>query len=501
MRHPGERSHHKVIPSSSVFFWRPNNGQTEVFLARRRKTMRAFPGLWSGVGGKVTTADRSFLQESCSGGVGEELQVLKAAAVREVYEETGVLLARKALVHPIANPREVELTDLGLVCKDYLWDWLVPAGQRVTPKFGPLIFDTQFFLSKVPPGQSPMVGEDHPEFDAGKWLPAQEWVDAFDKQVHQIVPPVLDVVRAVASTPTVLSAAQTLESTNHLPPGLQCSVEAHPGIQVLPLDSSTLPPASTTNTVVIGRGKILVVDPGSPDQGEQELLTQVVRGMVGRGGTVVGVVLTHGHKDHWEGLEAFQKEWQVPTYVHPHFHPRLTGPLPDIEPLVDGQRFDLGWDDRSGKEWVVQVVETGGHVTGHVCLIDMRFNALVAGDFVSGAGTVLVEDMGAYLSGLRRLLSLGVGVVIPGHGPVRHDGHELLTNYLNHRIARLDQIFDVIASASGGTTVAEITDKVYSDVAESYRSLAKQQVLTNLRYLTQAGEVRQEGSIYFLPSS
>jgi len=67
---------------------------------------------------------------------------------------------------------------------------------------------------------------------------------------------------------------------------------------------------------------------------------------------------------------------------------------------------------------------------------------LFTGDHIMGGSTVMIEDMTAYLSSLRRLQGNGLRRLHPGHGPIIDDPDRILGEYLAHRVEREAQILD-----------------------------------------------------------
>ena len=89
MKHVSGKLERRILDSASVFFYRENNSKIEIFLARRNPQLRSFPGLWSGIGGKVSSDDKKFVGQDPTG---LTMDVLKACAFREVIEEIGLIL-------------------------------------------------------------------------------------------------------------------------------------------------------------------------------------------------------------------------------------------------------------------------------------------------------------------------------------------------------------------------------------------------------------------------
>src|SRR5262245_65242594 len=112
----------------------------------------AFPG------GKTHDADAPLVDESS----GVSLQLL--GAVRELFEETGVLLARcedgsfPASSDELSRLRN-DLLEGRITFHDLLGRQrlrldprdLTPAGHLVTPPFAPVRFDTAFYVANLPP--------------------------------------------------------------------------------------------------------------------------------------------------------------------------------------------------------------------------------------------------------------------------------------------------------------------------------------------------------------
>jgi 8-oxo-dGTP pyrophosphatase MutT (NUDIX family) len=131
----------------------------EVLLMRRPGGAEFAPGAYVFPGGSVHPEDRAFADE------------LRAAAVRELFEEVGVLLARRRgrFAHNADCRRFRELLEAGSGWKDGLdalelepaFDRLAYFARWVTPKPLRRRFDTRFYLCRLPAGQTihPQPGE------------------------------------------------------------------------------------------------------------------------------------------------------------------------------------------------------------------------------------------------------------------------------------------------------------------------------------------------------
>ena len=144
----------------------------------------------------------------------------------------------------------------------------------------------------------------------------------------------------------------------------------------------------------------------------------------------------------------------------------------------------------------LEAIATPGHAPDHVALLFGR--VLFAGDTVLGEGSVFVGgeegSMAAYLDSLRRLLSLDLEAILPGHGPVVWDPRAKLEEYLAHRLERERLVVEALAA--GAVSRDEVLDRAWSDVdfdAAPYLRFAAGLTLdAHLDKLSTEGRLRDE---------
>lgn len=264
-----------------------------------------------------------------------------------------------------------------------------------------------------------------------------------------------------------------------------------PAIHVVPVRTPTLPPATHTNTWVIGEGELTVVDPASPWDDEQQRLLAALEARIAGGERVVRIVLTHHHADHVGGAVALRAQLgargvAVPIAAHAATIERLRRMHID-ETLAHGDELEAG-----GRRLVVRF--TPGHAPGHVALHDPDSGAVVAGDMVAGVGTILVEpedgDLGEYLASLEQLRSLAPSVLLPAHGPALRHPDAVLSFYIAHRHQRTEQLRQALERA-GRATPLELAASVYGDqVPRDVLPIAARQVVSHLRWMASHGLAR-----------
>jgi 8-oxo-dGTP pyrophosphatase MutT (NUDIX family) len=167
--------------------------EIEVFMMVRHHQIEFNSGALVFPGGSVDNNDREIAQNPAlySGGEGLDIDALgfRIAAIRETFEESGILLARpkgsKALVDA-KRASEIEaahraelndrkttflkvLTDNGMLLA---LDALVPYAHWITPEGMPKRFDTWFFLAAAPPDQ--LGAHDGKESTDSIWVSSRE---------------------------------------------------------------------------------------------------------------------------------------------------------------------------------------------------------------------------------------------------------------------------------------------------------------------------------------
>ncbi|MGI5197064.1 NUDIX hydrolase [Streptomyces sp. CA-288835] len=220
-----------VVPkrAATVMLLKDTDGAPAVHMLRRRASMAFAGGAYAYPGGGVDPRDderqirwtgptRAWWASRL--GVDEtSAQAIVCAAVRETYEEAGVLLAgptpdsvvgdttgddweadREALV-----ARDVSFAEFlerrGLVLRsDLLGAWT----RWITPEFEPRRYDTWFFVAALPEGQRTRNAST--EAESTVWIRPGEAADAYDKGDLLMMPPTIATLRQLRSYATAAEA-------------------------------------------------------------------------------------------------------------------------------------------------------------------------------------------------------------------------------------------------------------------------------------------------------
>ncbi len=552
-------SGHQIPPdarraASLMLLQDADRGGVEVLMLRRaerdgdlRSGACVFPG------GVVESADRAA-RDWCLGpsdaevsarlGLAEGGLDYLIAAVRESFEEVGVLLACRpdggpvdlATLHAALAPWRLHLhrgeRDIGALCRafdlrldlrglHYYSHWLTPPGVRKR-------FDTRFFTARMPPGQRPEA--DLAEAVELMWARPAE---ALARDSGYVLLPVTRCtlqdlqVRPDAATAHAEAGARRAIGLNmprigRTRQGQRIVLPWEPGWAELgrldpqgrqtvgaeivagePVRLSsrilrlTAPNAGMmtgpgTNSYLVGAddpgAPLAVIDPGPDDPAH---LAALVAAAPRR---ITHVLVTHTHPDHSPGAMALARTTGarlIGRRAPPH--PGQDQSFePDHEP-VEGERLALG----AGT--TLHALHTPGHASNHVCWRLAEERLLFTGDHVMQGSTVVINppdgDMRAYLAQLERLLALDLEWFAPGHGFLVAEPHAVLRALVAHRMRREARVLAAL-QASGPAPARALVAAAYEDTPVHLYGVAERSLLAHLHKLEAEGRAVESGGVW-----
>jgi glyoxylase-like metal-dependent hydrolase (beta-lactamase superfamily II) len=232
-----------------------------------------------------------------------------------------------------------------------------------------------------------------------------------------------------------------------------------------------------TNTYLVGRGDLVVVDPGPDDPVHRRAVVDAATEL---GGTIGAIAVTHAHPDHAPGTAPLAAATGARVFAA-----GVPGVLEPDTAVADGTVLEAGAAR-------LRAVHTPGHASDHVCWLEERTGVLFAGDHLMEGVTVVIRpldgDLGAYRASLERLRHLdpAVAVVAPGHGRLVDDPMGLVAAVEHHRTGRGRLVAGALDSA-GVATVDDLVPAVYADVAPDRFAVARFSLWAHLRDLAAAG--------------
>ena len=485
-----------------------NQDLRQVLWAQRNPKLSFLGGWHAFPGGKVELDDSEIEVKNC---IDKDLEKFIVAAVRECFEETGVLLVRNG--EKLTTGQRASLHDDLISGRSTFaeilahWNLWIDAedffytGFWTTPQFSPVRFKTRFFLAVCPPRQAPYAAIS--EMQNVGFITPEQALERWENSEVLISPPVLISLKELAdskfkvqnskSVPTILNlkslVLNLLKNSQKLDGNIHY-IELNPRIICFPLKTDTLPSATHTNCFIVGKREFVVIDAASKDESEQRKLFELVDSFVEKGFVCKSIIISHLHQDHFGGETALQKRLEekfnlkIPISAHKITAESLKDKVKIERFIEDDEVFRL--KDENGKGFELKVLHTPGHARGHLVFYDEQFGFLLSSDNVVGAGSVLIAppegNMTDYLNSLERMKNLpNLRFLCGSHGAAVYDAKGKIKEYIAHRLERERQILEVLES--GAKTPREIVEKVYVGLKPELTKLAEKSVEAHLEKL------------------
>jgi glyoxylase-like metal-dependent hydrolase (beta-lactamase superfamily II)/8-oxo-dGTP pyrophosphatase MutT (NUDIX family) len=398
-------------PAATVVLLRPGAKGLEALLTHRPPTMAFAPDVHVFPGGRVDPADadpglrrRSVVSAAeAAEGLGGDLDGTDAlaayiAAIREAFEEVGILLAdvghpgdlaaarRRLLEAPGSFPLVAEELDLRLRT-----DWLVPISRWVTPPILERRFDARFFVAAVPDrAEITLVGGE--VIDHGWHRP----IDALESLASGDLSMWLPTSTTLTQLVHVTSIEEVRSRLTPRPLGDVTISRVDDDIVRVDMPSAGGVAGQPVNGYLVGRQDFVLIDPGDPTgDGIDAAVEEAAR----RGGRIVAIALTHADPDHAAGAESLREQFGVEVIVGPRGGRYLPYPVRET-----GDAMELGVGDVP-----LRVVATPGPAAEHLAFVVENGAFVVAGDLDGwrGARSILgPPDHPAWERSVARLRSV-----------------------------------------------------------------------------------------------
>ena len=530
--HP-QREPTPTRPAATVLLLRDSASGIEVLMTRRSSTASFAPGAYVFPGGGIDAADAQCHAQSTRRAGQSDLRLTQAiAAIRESFEELGVLLARHADGRHACTadvegldrqlPFAPQMHERGLTLDGA--DVFVLA-HWVTDRDLARRFDVPFLVARMPEGQTPVADESE-QFEPVWVRPADALARHHSGGFFMIFPTIrtLEKLQHYASVDAVLSACASEEPLWISCPraGLLAGKEARymesdapygelaltcPDGQILhALDWQTAQPVALlknlmrltapnpgvmtgpgTNSYLVGDPNTgyIVIDPGPADAEHIERLWRAA------GGDIRMIVCTHSHPDHSPGARPLQALCSV--------RPPILG-LPSAPTARAASEFT---PDRllQNKELLtlvlpgleaetthtLKVIHTPGHAANHLCLVLIEDGILFSGDHILNGSTTVIDppdgNMNAYLDSLDCLSEAcdahQIEFIAPAHGHVLGHAKAAVASLKAHRLKREAKIIGVMRAQPDGS-MDDWVALAYDDVDPRIWPVAKRSLLAHV---------------------
>ena len=517
-------------PAATVLLLRDTPAGIEVLMTRRSPQASFAPGAYVFPGGGIDAADAQAHDLADRRAGQDDLRLTQAiAAIRESFEELGVLIATRADGSP-ATAADVEALDrhapFAAQCRArglrLAADRVFVLAHWITDRDLPRRFDVPFLVARMPAGQSP-VADEAEQFEPVWVRPADALARHEAGQFFMIFPTIrtLQRLEKFADVDAMLAACGTGQPlwTSCPRAGFVQGAEARymehemqfgelalvcPDGQLLHhLDWRTDAPVALlknvvrmtapnpgvmtgpgTNGYIIGDPDTgyIVIDPGPEDAQHQQRIWRAT------GGDIRMIVCTHSHADHSPGAWPLQALCRTPPPILGLPSAPTARPASEFTPdrvLADGEELKLA---AGGTTHTLKAIHTPGHAANHVCLVLLEDGLLFSGDHILNGSTTVVDppdgDMTAYLDSLDRLAAAcdthGIAFILPAHGHVLGFAKQAIEGLKAHRLQREARIVAAMRAKPRGS-LEDWVELAYADVPPRMWPVAKRSLLAHVQ--------------------
>lgn len=528
-------------PAATVLLMRDAGSDFEILMTRRSATASFAPGAFVFPGGSLDEADRVGPVQRLTrfrASQNDELRVYAAAAIRETFEELGILLAYDSRGRLVSqdevdrldrdNPafyEQIEQESLTLAGDSVYWycHW-------VTDRDMPKRFDVRFLAARVPDGQA-AVADEAEQFEP-IWLSPKEAIDGFRAGRIPMIFPTVRTLRRLAEARSIdeilhqcqddapvffssprggyLGGKVKRFSEHEAPYGeleLVCpdgqllhkldwqheeAVTLTRNVRRLTAPNPSVMTGPGTNTYIVGDedAGYAVIDPGPNDPVHVERIARLV------GKKLHYIICTHSHDDHSPGAAPLKALAGGTIMGRPTAEAvREMWPFEPERVLEDGERLQVG-------DSTLRVLHTPGHQSNHICLLLEEDRLLFTGDHIMNGSTVVISppdgNMHAYMKSLERLRKEPVDYILPAHGYVLGSPVAEIDALIEHRLGRERKVIAGLKKAGAGATIDRLLPLVYDDVPTTLYPMAARSLRAHLDKLVIDGRATMNDDAWTL---
>ena len=522
-----------LLPAATVLLLRDTPDGVEVLMTRRSTSASFAPGAYVFPGGGIDAQDAAAHAQATRRPTQSDEHLTQAiAAIRESFEELGVLLAYRADGTP-ATAADVAALDrhapllpqcgtqrLTLAAADVyvLAHW-------ITDRDLPRRFDVPFLVARMPAGQTP-VADEAEQFEP-VWVRPADALARHEAGQFFIIYPTIRTLQRLAAYPSVDAvltacagehplwtscprggwlAGKEARYMEHEPPFGELELVSPDGQLRHALDWQTDQPVPLlknvqrltapnpgfmtgpgTNSYLVGdpHTGYIAIDPGPADAAHIERLWRAA------GGQIKAIVCTHSHADHSPGARPLQALCNPPPPIlglPSQPTARANSFFTPDRALQDQELLTLSGQAPEGEiTHTLRVIHTPGHAANHLCLLLQEDGLLFSGDHILNGSTTVIDppdgDMTAYLDSLDKLDAAcaehDARFILPAHGYVLGSARDTMAHLKKHRLAREAKVLAVMQAAPEGT-MDDWVAQAYDDVPPRIWPVAKRSLLAHV---------------------
>ncbi len=252
-----------------------------------------------------------------------------------------------------------------------------------------------------------------------------------------------------------------------------------------------------TNSYIVGKDSVAVIDPGPADDAHFQALMAALEGR-----EVTHIFVSHTHRDHSPLAARLREATGALTVAEgPH---RAARPLHagELNPFAESSDTDFVPDVTladgegiSGDGWTLTALHTPGHTANHAAFALEGNGIVFSADHVMAWATTIVAPpdgaMSDYMAALDKLLKRDDRLFLPGHGGPVTEPNAFMRGLRAHRRMREKAVLARIKA--GDRAIADMVKVIYRSTDVRLHGAAALSVLAHIEDLIEKGEVQTDG--------
>ena len=266
------------------------------------------------------------------------------------------------------------------------------------------------------------------------------------------------------------------------------AVELQDGLMRLTAPNPSPMTSTGTNTYILGRKELLIIDPGPNSEAHLRNIMEVIPKYT----KVTHILITHSHLDHSGLAPKLSKILNAPTLA---FGTALDGLSNDMKSIckmgLTSEKFGIDTEfvpdhflkdeeKISSREWEVVAHHTPGHLSNHICY--QYLDKLFTGDHIMEWSTSVISppegDVSQFINSCEKIYNLHCEKFYPGHGIPVENPSERIAELIEHRKKREIEILNFLKNRDA--TISQITKNIYLNIDQNLLSVASRNVKAHL---------------------
>lgn len=276
------------------------------------------------------------------------------------------------------------------------------------------------------------------------------------------------------------------------------AVDVAPQIQRITVNNPSPFTFYGTNSYLIGKDTLALIDPGPLDDAHKATLLRAIAGR-----PVSHIFVSHTHRDHSPLASVLKDELGavlVAEGPHRAARPLHIGEVNLLDASADTEFVPdiIAANDTviNGDGWALRTIHTPGHTANHAVFALEDTGILFSADHIMAWSTSIVAppdgSMSDYMASLDVMLELDSRVYLPGHGGAVTKPKAFVRGLRGHRKMRERAILERVRA--GDRTIVAMVKAIYRDTDPRLHGAAALSVLAHLEDMVTRGLVQTEGN-------